>query len=149
MEAWMRFLSKVVLTFAVLAGCGKGAEGEKCHSDGPLGPVYCDQGLICNEADGYICELAMSKQGNQPCSSSDLCATGLWCDTTRSKCVPRLMEGDPCSNPLSCGPDLICGGKDPSGSSIRCVRAPPPDSGVEQATVIGTITLPGSKQMAK
>jgi len=129
----MRRFATGMLLLGALAGC-KGGEGEGCNSGGLLGPLYCDQGLTCNTADGYTCERPGSRHENQSCSDDDLCATGLWCDT--ETCVPWLHQGDPCNDPFSCGPTLAC--------LHICGQPPPePDGGVTGATLVGTLTLPG------
>ena len=119
----------VLLAGAALAGC-KGGEGQDCLSAGPLGPLYCDDGLVCNEAAGDVCERARTRGENQPCSSNDSCTTDLWCDTTQMKCRAFLNLGDVCSNPFSCGPDAICG-HDPVTRLTDCV--PRPDGGATDA----------------
>ena len=138
---WLLRFGTAVLLLGALAGC-KGGEGEGCNSGGYLGPVYCDQGLTCNAADGYTCERPGSRQANQSCSSDDLCATGLWCASSET-CVPWLHEGDACNDPFSCGPTLACVHDVATGTTI-CGQPPPqPDGGVAGATVAGTLTLPG------
>lgn len=72
----------------------------------------------------------MSRGENQPCSQNDLCANGLWCDTTQMKSRLFLNLGDACSNPFSCGPDAICG-HDPVTRLTDCV--PRPDGGATDA----------------
>jgi hypothetical protein len=142
--AWMRRFAAGMVVLGALAGC-KGGAGEACNSGGPLGPVYCDQGLTCNTADGYTCERPGSRNENQSCSSDDLCSTGLWCNVMRETCVPFIAAGDPCSDPSSCGPGLTCI-HDLTTRSTICGQ--PPDGGVTDASVgaivIGTLTLPGS-----
>jgi hypothetical protein len=140
------WLAVVSLACAALAACSKGGSGEPCKSGGVLGPLYCDQGLICNGADGNVCEHPMSKPENGSCDEDALCASGLWCDILQMKCRPFLHEGDSCSDPFSCGPTLICG-KDPAKGAI-CTQAPP-DGGTTGATVVGTLMLPGSARGAK
>jgi hypothetical protein len=125
----------VILGGVALTGC-HGGEGESCNSSGPLGPSYCDGDLICNEAAGFICQKPKSRHEGQSCDANALCADDLWCDTAQSKCVPFLHEGDACTNPFSCGPDLVCG--------HTCMQ--PPDAGVPRASVVGTVTLPGTAQ---
>lgn len=115
----------VLLAGAALAAC-QGGEGEGCKSGGVFGPLYCDDGLICNEAAGTKCERPMSRGENQPCSTNDLCAAGLWCDTQAQTCRVFLNLGDACSNPASCGPDAICG-KDAVTRMTDCL--PRPDGG--------------------
>jgi predicted small secreted protein len=140
----VKHFAAVLLACATLSACGSGGEGEDCKSGGPLGPVYCDEGLICNGAAGYTCERAMSRHENAPCDVNDLCATGLWCNHLQQKCQPWLGEGNPCTNPFSCGPSLAC----VKGAATRapvCGQGPP-DGGLTQATVIGTLTLPGTAQ---
>src|SRR4029079_9534049 len=108
----MTRFSALLLACAALAACSstsKGGEGQGCESGGGLlSPLHCDDGLLCNGAAGNICERPMSRTENGPCSANELCATGLWCDTVLQKCRPWLAAGDPCANPLSCGPDLAC-----------------------------------------
>jgi len=118
-----------------LAGC-QGGEGEGCKSAGPLGPWVCDGDLICNTAAGNTCQRPQSRHQNQSCDANALCADGLWCDTVQSRCIPFLHEGDACTNPFSCGPDLVCG--------HTCMQ--PPDAGAPRAVVTGTVTLPGTTQ---
>jgi hypothetical protein len=136
--AWTARLATAVLA---LAGCSSGGAGEKCQSSGPLGPLTCRGTLVCNEAGGNICEPPMSRQENQSCSTSSLCATGLWCNGTAQTCVPWLKAGDPCSDPASCGPELVCR-HDTETSSTSCGQASSPDGGIPLATVLGTLTLP-------
>ncbi|HSY41810.1 MAG TPA: hypothetical protein VLA79_19875 [Polyangia bacterium] len=144
---WLLRFGTAMLLFGALAGC-KGGEGEGCNSGGYLGPVYCDQGLTCNTADGYTCERTGSRQANQSCSSDDLCATGLWCAGSET-CVPWLHEGDACNDPFSCGTTLACVHDVATGTTI-CGQPPPqPDGGVAGATVVGTLTLPGKPQGGK
>lgn len=144
MMAGMRWMWRLAVGMVLLAGCGRGGEGQKCNSAGPLGPVTCDDGLICNGAAGYVCQRPGSRIENQSCDSSLLCADGLWCDITPQKCVPWLREGDPCTDPSSCGPDLTCA-HDLARPTPVCAQPPPaPDGGVTGGNVIGTLTLPGS-----
>jgi len=136
-------LALALLACAALSACGsKGGEGESCNSGGALGPLYCDQGLICNGAAGYKCERAGSRHENEACDADKLCATGLWCPTLESKCSPWLSEGDSCDDPLACGPNLVCL-KTLRGGTPTCAQAKT-DGGIASATVIGTLTLPGA-----
>lgn len=121
----------VLLAGAALAAC-QGGEGEDCKSAGVFGPLYCDEGLICNTAAGTKCERPMSRSENQPCSSDDLCAAGLWCDTQAQVCRVFLNPGDVCSSPASCGPDAMCA-HDPVTRMTDCV--PRSDGGTDDADV--------------
>jgi hypothetical protein len=140
----------VLLGCATLAACGKGGEGESCNSNGPVGPQYCDPGLICNGAAGSTCERPMSRHDNEPCDVNDLCATGLWCDPVQKKCRPTLSEGDPCTTPFSCGPDLSCT-RDLATLTMVCgPKVAVPDGGTTTgASVVGILTLPGDPRDAK
>jgi hypothetical protein len=111
----------VLAAAAALLACeGKGGEGEPCKSDSILGPSYCDGDLICNDAvQPATCERAMSRSEGQRCNADQLCASGLWCDQLVKQCRPFLKEGDPCSNPFSCGPERTCQ-KDLATMTITC-----------------------------
>jgi hypothetical protein len=142
----LKCLVLAFLACAALSACGgHGGEGESCNSGGLLGPLYCDQELICNGAAGDKCERAGSRHVNEACDSDMLCAAGLWCDTVASKCTPWLSEGDPCKAPMACGPNLACL-KMPGGRGLTCGQPEPDvaeiDSGIAGATVIGTLTFP-------
>ena len=117
----------VLLAGAALAAC-QGGEGEDCESAGVFGPLYCDEGLICNQAAGTKCERPMSRGEGQPCSSNDLCAADLWCDMQTRVCRIFLNPGDTCSNPGSCGPDATCA-HDPVTRMTDCV--PNADGGAD------------------
>lgn len=133
----------LILTCVAVTACGKGGSGDSCKSSGPLGALTCDGDLICNGAAGNICEPPMSRPANGACDVQQLCAAGLWCDLLRKKCVPFLNEGDACTNPFSCGPDFTCT-RDPATATTICRTTP--DGGVTGATVMGTLTLPGTAQ---
>ena len=131
-------LAAAIVTVAAPSGCLGGA-GEPCKSDSILGPSYCDNGLTC-DADSNTCQQPKSRHEGESCSAQDLCASELWCDVAAKKCLPFLREGDACSNPVSCGPNLTC---------VKAMQATicgqTPDGDVT-ATVIGTLTLPGGSQ---
>lgn len=133
-----------MLALAALYGC-HGGSGQPCKSNGPLGPTYCDDRLICDDATN-TCQPPMSRNEGESCSSQDLCAAHLWCDNVAKTCRPFLGQGDSCSNPLSCGPTLACL-KDPAIPKTTCGQAP--DGGVTGATVTGKLTLPGIAQGKK
>jgi hypothetical protein len=136
-------LAIAILAGGCLAGCS-GGQGEACNSGGILGPLYCDPGLICNEADNFTCEQPGSRRQNQSCNTSSLCASGLWCKYPVKACVPFLHEGDPCSDPESCGPGLGCVRDPAMGSTTVCGMVPDASVTIAGATVIGTVTLPAS-----
>jgi hypothetical protein len=144
----LRRFAAVLLAGLALSACGeegRGRAGQGCKSTGILGDSYCDQGLTCNLADGYVCEPPKSEPENGACSSDDLCASGLWCAPGEQKCRPFLKEGDVCSDPFGCGPTLAC----VKGLAATAVCGPPSDAGVDLATVIGTLTLPAASRAAK
>jgi hypothetical protein len=108
----------VAMMCALSSGCAsRGEDGAPCKSDSFLGPAYCDDGLICNQAN--ICQKPMTVGDGGPCNSSELCKAGLWCDLGPRSCRPFLREGDPCTIPDSCGPGVMCT-KDASAMTITC-----------------------------
>ena len=117
------------LAATMVSGCidsGTGGFGEDCSrantNVSPVGPFFCNEGLVCNTArNPPICEDANAQPVGGPCAADYNCQIGLWCDVTVSlTCASPLPLGAVCSLRSSCGLSGFCLRE---GGLSRCVLA--------------------------
>jgi hypothetical protein len=113
-------------------GCCEGTcepaivEGGDCFTGQCEPGLACVLGDRCSDTGHSFCCLPVSKVG-EPCSSSNECEAGAWCDGACGICRNASPEGGECTTPRQCAGRTECVGlsiihADPG----RCVRVSEP-----------------------